>query len=313
MFLTKQRVFLSCFPANFYRFLPLSLRSSEGVLRAPMHQGIGKHIIMAEDKNEMSFLQHLETLRWHLVRSAAMVVVLGSVLFCYNDFVFGTVIFGPMHSDFLTYRLLCKLSHFAGLGDSLCLQNISFELINIELSGQFTTHIWVSIIGGLILSSPYILWELWRFVKPALLDKEKKYAGGVVYFATFLFITGILFSYYIIVPMTVNFLGNYQVTPLVKNTIAMSSYISTVTVLTLVMGLVFELPIIIYFLTKIGLLGPAFMRKYRKHAVIVILIVAAIITPTSDIPTLVIVSMPLYALYEASIFVSKYAENNSKS
>lgn len=268
---------------------------------------------MTEEKQEMSFLQHLEALRWHLVRAAAAVIIIASVLFCYNDFVFGTVIFGPMHSDFLTYRALCKISHLTGLGDALCLQNISFELINIELSGQFTTHIWVSIVGGLILASPYILWELWRFVKPALLDTEKRYAGGVVYFATFLFLAGILFSYYVIVPMTVNFLGNYQVTPLVKNSIAMSSYISTVTVLTFVMGIVFELPIVIYFLTKIGLLGPAFMRKYRKHAVIVILIIAAIITPTSDIPTLVIVAMPLYILYEASIFVSKYAENKSKS
>jgi len=214
-----------------------------------------------------------------------------------------------MHSDFLTYRALCKLSHLVGLGESLCMQTISFELINIQLSGQFTTHIWVSIVGGLILSSPYVLWEIWRFIKPALVDKEKKYTSGVVFFASLLFAIGILFSYYIVVPMTVNFLGNYQVSPLVKNTISMSSYISTVTVLTFVIGLVFELPIIIYFLTKIGLIGPAFMRKYRKHAVVVILIVAAIITPTSDIPTLVLVSMPLYVLYEASIFVSKFAQN----
>jgi sec-independent protein translocase protein TatC len=268
---------------------------------------------MSEEKNEMSFLQHLEALRWHLMRSAAAVSILATVLFFYNDFVFGTVIFGPMRSDFLTYRALCKFSNLAGLGDTLCMPPISFELINFDLSGQFTTHIWVSIIAGLIISSPYILWELWRFIKPALLEKERRYTSGVVFFASTLFIMGVLFSYYIIVPMSVNFLGNYQVSPLVRNTISMSSYISTVTILTFVIGVVFELPIVVYFLTKIGLLGPAFMRKYRKHAVVVILIVAAIITPTSDIPTLVIVSLPLYVLFEASIFVSKYAENKSKS
>ncbi len=261
-----------------------------------------------EKKSEMSFLQHLESLRWHLVRSAIVIMALASVFFAYNEFVFGTVIFGPMHPDFLTYRALCKLSHFAGLEDSLCMQSISFELINIDLSGQFTTHIWVSVIGGLIVGAPYVLWELWRFVSPALHEKERRYTTGVVLFASLLFVAGILFSYYIVVPLTINFLGSYQVTPIVKNTIAMSSYISTVTVLTFIMGVVFELPIIVYFLTKIGLLGPGFMRKNRKYATVIILIIAAVITPSSDIPTLLIVSAPLYVLYEVSIFVSMYAQ-----
>ena len=260
----------------------------------------------------MPFLQHLESLRWHLVRSSIAIMVLASVLFCNKDFVFSTIIFGPMHSDFLTYRALCRFSNLVGLGDTLCMQSISFELINIDLSGQFTTHIWTSVIGGLVLGSPYILWELWRFVQPALHEKERKHTAGVVLYASLLFITGILFSYYIIVPMTINFLGNYQVSALVKNTISIDSFISTVTVLTLIMGLVFELPIVIFFLTKIGVLGPAFMRKHRKYAIVIILIVAAVITPSSDIPTLLIVSTPLYALYEISIFVSKYAEKNKK-
>jgi sec-independent protein translocase protein TatC len=257
---------------------------------------------------DMTFLQHLEALRWHLVRSAAAVVVVGTVLFFNNEFVFSEVIFGPIHTDFLTYKVLCQLSYYFGLGDSLCMQNISFELVNIDLSGQFTNHIWISIVGGLVLSSPYLFWEIWRFIKPALMGNEKKYAGGVMYAATFLFLIGVLFSYYLIVPMTVNFLGNYHVSPLVKNTISMESYISTVTVLVLVMGIVFEMPILVYFLTKIGIMGATFMRAYRKHAVVVVLIVSAIITPTSDIPTLVIVAMPLYVLYELSIFVAAYAE-----
>lgn len=261
----------------------------------------------------MSFLQHLEALRWHLVRSAAAVMALAGVLFCYKDFVFDTVIFGPMHSDFLTYKALCKLSHITGLGDTLCMQSISFSLINIDLSGQFTSHIWVSLIGGMMVASPYVLWELWRFISPALHEKERKYTTGVVFFASILFIAGVLFSYYIIIPMTINFLGNYQVSPLVKNTISMDSYISTVTILTLIMGLVFELPIVIFFLTKIGILGPSFMRKHRRYAIVIILIIGAVITPTSDIPTLLIVSTPLYLLYEVSIFVSKYAEKKSKA
>jgi sec-independent protein translocase protein TatC len=269
---------------------------------------------MAEEKkSEMSFLQHLESLRWHLVRSAIVIVTLSSVVFYYKEFVFGTIIFGPMHSDFSTYQAMCKISYLLGLGDSLCMQNISFELVSIDLSGQFTTHIWVSIIGGLMAGSPYVLWELWRFVSPALHEKERKYTSGVVFFASVLFFAGVLFSYFVIVPMTINFLGNYQVSPMVKNTISIDSYISTVTVLTLIMGLVFELPIIIFFLTKIGILGPAFMRKNRKYAIVIILIVAAFITPSSDIPTLLIVSAPLYVLYEVSIFVSKYAEKKSES
>lgn len=268
---------------------------------------------MSEEKKELTFLQHLEALRWHLVRSAIVICTLATVLFFYNDIVFDKIIFGPMRNDFLTYRFLCKLSHLIGMGDSLCMPPISFELINLDLSGQFTTHIWISIIAGLILSSPYVLWELWRFVKPALLDKEKSYTSGVVFYASSLFIIGILFSYYIIVPMSVNFLGNYHVSYLVRNAISMDSYISTVTILTFIIGLVFELPIVIFFLTKIGLLGPKFMRKYRRHAVVVILILAAIITPTSDIPTLILVSLPLYLLYEASIFVSKYVEKKSPS
>lgn len=268
---------------------------------------------MTENKNpEMSFMEHLEALRWHLARSAAAICIAACVLFYYKEFVFSTIIFGPMHNDFLTYKALCKLSHLVGMGDMLCMQNISFELINIDLSGQFTTHIWTSFIGGFILGSPYFLWELWRFIKPALQEKERNYTQGVVFFASTLFLLGVLFSYYIIVPMTINFLGNYQVSSVVKNTISMDSYISTVTTLTLIMGLVFELPIIIFFLSKVGIVTPAFMRKYRKHAAVVILIVAAVITPSSDIPTLVLVSTPLYVLYEVSILVSVYVIRKNK-
>jgi sec-independent protein translocase protein TatC len=188
-----------------------------------------------------------------------------------------------------------------------------FNLISIELSAQFTTHMWVAFIAGLILASPYVLWETWLFIKPALYEKERRYARGIVFYTSGLFLTGVLFGYYVITPMSVNFLGSYQVSEEVKNTITLDSFISTVTTLSLLTGLVFELPIVIYFLTKIGLMSPKFMRTYRRHAIVVILIIAAIITPTSDATTMLLVAIPLYVLYELSIMVSaRVIKNKSK-
>jgi sec-independent protein translocase protein TatC len=255
--------------------------------------------------NEMSFLDHIEVLRWHLVRSAIVVVIMAVVLFCYNNIVFDVIIFGPKRPDFITYRVLCKLGHMFLHNDSMCIGVAHYELVNLELSGQFTTHIWISLVGGLILSVPYLVWEVWRFIKPALKLKEKTAARGFVLYASLLFVIGILFSYFVIVPMTVSFLGSYQMSTLVENRISMDSYISLVTTLTLAMGLVFELPILVYFLTKIGLLSPAFMSHYRKHAIVVILIVAAFITPSPDITSQLLVAFPLYLLYEVSILVAK--------
>jgi sec-independent protein translocase protein TatC len=260
------------------------------------------------EKKDMSFLDHIEVLRWHLVRSAIVVVILAVVLFCYNNIVFDMIIFGPKQPDFISYRVLCKLGHLLHVGDAMCIGQAHYELINLELAGQFTTHIWISLVGGIVLAVPYLVWELWRFIKPALKLKEKTAARGFVFYASFLFITGILFSYFVIVPMAVSFLGSYQMSTLVENRISMDSYISLVTTLTLAMGLVFELPIVVYFLTKIGLLGPTFMKKYRKHAIVVILIVAAFITPSPDITSQLLVAFPLFALYEVSIIVAKRAE-----
>jgi sec-independent protein translocase protein TatC len=165
---------------------------------------------------------------------------------------------------------------------------------------------WIAFIGGLIVGSPYVLWEVWRFIKPALKDREKKSSTGFIISASFLFVSGVLFAYYIIVPLMVNFLGNYKVSEMVENNFTMDSYISTVTTLSLATGLIFELPILVYFLTKFGIMSPQFMRKYRKHAVVVILIVAGVITPSPDITSQLLVAFPLYFLYEFSIFVSAY-------
>ena len=258
------------------------------------------------EKAEMSFLEHLEALRWHLMRAVIAVVTLAIILFFYREIVFDNFLFAPKHPDFWTYRMLCLLSDYLDMGDALCIRELPFELINTELSGQFTMHIWVSFVAGFILAAPYVLWEIWRFIKPALHEKERKYSKGVVFFSTLLFFAGVLFGYYVIVPLSINFLGTYQVSADVKNMIAMDSFVSTVTTITFASGIVFELPIIIYFLTQIGLMTPQFMRTYRKHAMVIILIVAAVITPSPDVTSQLLVAFPLYLLYELSIFVSMY-------
>ena len=258
------------------------------------------------EKAEMSFLDHLEALRWHLMRAVIAVLTLAIVLFFYREIVFDHFLFAPKHPDFWTYRMLCLLSDYLQMGDALCIKELPFELINTELSGQFTMHIWVSFVAGFILAAPYVLWEIWIFIKPALHEKERKYSKGVVFFSSLLFFSGVLFGYYVIVPLSINFLGSYQVSADVKNMIAMDSFVSTVTTITFASGIVFELPIVIYFLTQIGLMTPQFMRTYRKHAMVIILIVAAVITPSPDVTSQLLVAFPLYMLYELSIFVSMY-------
>lgn len=262
---------------------------------------------------EMTFLGHLEALRWHLFRSVIAILTIAVVLFFYKTFLFDVVLLAPKHPGFLTYRALCSLGQSLNLGDSLCITVIPFTLISTDISAQFTTHMWVSFVGGIVVGFPYVVWEVWRFVKPALSVKEVKYAKGIVFYTSFLFILGVLFGYYIICPMTVNFLGSYQVSEEVKNTINLSSFISIVTTMTLITGIIFELPIAVYFLSKIGILTPQFMRNYRRHSVVVILILAAVITPTSDVTTLLLVAIPLYVLYEISILVSAYVHRVPKN
>ncbi len=256
----------------------------------------------------MSFLEHLEALRWHLVRSVIVIAVLAVVCFIFPEILFDKIIFGPTDQHFLTYKALCRFSHWIGKGDELCITAFDFSLKNILISGQFITHMWISFLAGLILGFPYLLWELWRFVRPALHPNEKKAIRGFVFYASGLFFTGVLFSYFIVAPLTIMFLGNYRVSEKVENEITMDSYISTISNLTFATGLVFELPILIYFLTTIGLMTAAFMRKYRRHALVVILIVAAFITPSPDISSQIMVAIPLYGLYEISIFVAKFVE-----
>lgn len=263
-------------------------------------------LIMAEkksrDPNEMSFLDHLEELRWHLVRSGVAVFAFAIVAFIFKGFLFNEIIFGPKSPGFWTYRQICKLSQSFG-GDTFCFDEMPFNLINTEMAGQFSTHMWVSIVAGIVLAFPYIVWEMWRFIKPGLHANEKKNGGRVISFTALLFMMGVLFGYYLIAPLSVQFFGTYTVDESVMNSIRLSSYISMVTSTTLASGLLFELPILVYFFSSIGLVTPEWMRKYRRHSMVVVLVVSAIITPP-DILSQILVTVPIMILYEISIYIS---------
>jgi sec-independent protein translocase protein TatC len=251
---------------------------------------------------EMTFLQHLEELRWHIIRALAAVVVGAIVAFIFKNIIFDHIILAPNNPDFITNRLLCRLADLVNV-PVLCINQDPIELISIKMSGQFTTHINISLVAGLILAFPYVFWEFWSFFRPALYEKERKYARGAVTMASLLFVTGVLFGYFIITPLSINFLGSYRVSDIVTNQINVSSYIGSVTSVALSAGVTFELPIVVFFLARIGVLTPDFMRKYRRHAIVLVLIVAAVITPP-DIFSLILVSIPLLLLYEASIFIA---------
>lgn len=250
----------------------------------------------------MSFLGHLEQLRWHLVRSAIAVSVTSLIAFINKDILFDGIILGPKRPEFITYRYLCKIGQKLNL--DLCIKEIPFKLQSTELSQQFTLHMMAAFIAGFIIATPYILWETWRFIAPALSPKEKKYSAGFVFFSSLLFLTGVLFGYFIIAPLSINFLGTYSVSTQVQNIFTLDSFISIITFLTLAAGVVFELPMVVFFLSKMGIITPKFMRQYRKHATLVILLVAAVITPSPDVTSQMLVALPLYFLYEVSIWIS---------
>jgi len=254
----------------------------------------------------MTFLEHLEVLRGHLLRSIASVFVFAIVAFLLKNVIFDHVLLAPKDMNFFTNRMLCDFGHWVNT-DKLCINDIKFQLINIDMAGQFRIHITIALYGGLILAAPYIFWELYRFIMPALQEKERRYSRGMVFYTTVLFMLGILFGYFMIVPLTINFLGSYTVSGDILNQINLKSYISTITSLIFATGLIFELPILVYFLSKVGIVTPSFMRRYRKHAAIIILVVAGIITPP-DIFSQIMVTIPMYLLFEASIFVSARIE-----
>ncbi len=259
--------------------------------------------IAQEEGNQMSFLDHLEELRWHLMRSVIAVMVFAIAAFVFYDFIFNVLILAPKNPDFFTNRMFSLLSEYTGV-EALRINTKPFQVININMAGQFSTHISVSLVVGLIASFPYIFYEFWCFLKPALYANEKKHARGSIFYTTFLFALGVLFGYYVITPLSVHFLGSYSVSDQVMNQINLKSYISSITSIVLAAGVIFELPVLIFFLSKIGLVSPEFLKKYRKHSVVMILILSAIITPP-DIFSQVLVCLPLMVLYEIGIKISK--------
>ncbi|MGB1044169.1 MAG: twin-arginine translocase subunit TatC [Flavobacteriaceae bacterium] len=262
-------------------------------------------------EKEMSFLDHLEELRWHLIRSIIAILFIGIVAFIMKDFVFDTIIFGPKKMSFPTYRFFCNIGQFIGIESEFCADSLPFTIQNRTMAGQFSAHIWTSIWAGFILGFPYLLFELWRFISPGLYENERKYSKGFIFVASFLFFMGVLFGYYIVSPLSINFLGTYTVSQEVSNEIDISSFISTVRASVIACGIMFELPILIYFLTKIGLVTPEILRKYRKIAIVLVLLLSAVITPP-DVASQIIVAIPVVFLYQISIHISKIVLKKEK-
>lgn len=253
--------------------------------------------------DEMSFLDHLEDLRWHLIRACLAIVIAASVAFLAKGFIFDVLLFGPRNASFWTYDILCRISTYAGIDGGFCFDEMPFRIQSRTMGGQFSAHVWVAITAGFIIAFPYVIYEFWRFVAPAMKDNEKRNAKGFILISSLLFFIGVLFGYYVITPLSINFLGKYQVSDDVFNDFDLSSYISLVRASVLASGLIFELPIVMYFLTKVGVVTPDFLRKYRKYALVIVLILSAIITPP-DIVSQIVVAIPVLILYEVSIWIS---------
>lgn len=253
---------------------------------------------------EMTFWEHLDDLRAIIFRCVGVVVLAMAVIFPFKEVVFGQIILAPTSSDFILYQWLCQAAEqFAVAG--LCPEAFSVKLINIELSGQFFIHLRMSFWIGLTLLFPFIIYQLWTFIAPALNKRERKAAVPVFFSSSLLFYLGVVVSYFVLFPLTIRFLGTYQVSTMVENQISLESYISTLTILCLAMGLLFQMPVLVYFLSRAGLISRALLKNYRKHAIVIILIISAIITPTADPFTMLIMGLPLILLYQASIYICR--------
>ena len=259
-----------------------------------------------EEKAEMTFIDHLEELRQHIIRSVIAILVMAVIIFIYRDWVFDNIITGPINPDFISYRVLCDFSHWAHMGDALCMPPVKTNMQTTTFGGQFLSSISLALIGGILIAFPYIFWEFWRFIKPALKDKELSNTRFIIFWVSFFFFTGAAFGYFLLGPFTFNFLGSFTLGTkgVLETRPTLTDYIDNLTNLILGCGIAFELPVLAYILTKIGLITPIYLRKIRKYAVVVILLAAAIITPSPDWMSQLIVFTPLFTLYELSILVS---------
>ena len=255
-----------------------------------------------DEPGEMSFLDHLEELRWHLIRSLTAIFVFAIAAFVSKGIIFGEIILGPSKPSFWTYRMLCNLSEILN-SDALCISELPFIIQSRQMTGQFSMHITSSFVIGLICAFPYTFWEIWRFVKPGLYDKERKAATGATFYVSLLFFMGVFFGYFVVTPISINFLSNYQIDPSILNEFDIISYVSTVTTLVLACALLFQLPIVVYFATKAGLVSSSLLKTYRKHSIIVILMLSAVLTPPDPFSQ-VLIAIPLGLLYQLSILIA---------
>ena len=257
-----------------------------------------------EEQGNMPFLNHLEELRWRLVRAAIAILIVGTVIWFYQETIINVVFLSMAKKEFITFRIMCQ---FFGV----CITEIPIKFQSMTVSGQFSYALMMSFLGGIVVTFPYLFYQIWAFVKPGLKFKEKNLARGIVFYVSLLFFLGILFGYYIVAPLSIQFFGSYQMSNKIENIFTINSYMSTILSTVFYCGLFFLLPVVTYLLTKIGLFDSAFLRKYRKHAIVVILILAAIITPP-DVISQIIVSIPILILYEIGIVVSKRVEKQKK-
>jgi sec-independent protein translocase protein TatC len=264
-----------------------------------------------EEGKEMSFFDHLEELRWHLIRSMIAITICGIGVFSTGKWFFDRVIFWPKSDDFLTYRAICWFSDYVGLKGKGCFTPDPFDISALKLEEMFITHIKVSVIVGFIIAFPYVFWEIWRFISPGLKSTERRYTRGTVFTCSLLFLLGVAFGYFVISPFAVSFLSGYEISAQVKPDIQLSSFVTSMTMFTVPAGLVFELPVIVFFLSKVGLVTPEVMKAYRRHALLLVFLLAALITPP-DVVTQFLIGIPLYILYEISISISRRVVETEK-
>jgi sec-independent protein translocase protein TatC len=265
-------------------------------------------------EDEMSFIDHLEALRWHVVRSLLVIMASAVVFFIFIDWIFDNVIMGPTQNNFISYRVLCSLSHTLRMGDSLCMPPMELNLQVNSVSGTFMSSISIAFFGGIVVALPYVLWEVWRFVKPALKPNELQYTRGVIFWVSLFFFMGAAFGYFLLAPFTFNFLANYKIGSIgiLLYRPTLTDYLDSLIDITLGAGVAFELPMASWILSKMGLVTPSFLRTYRKYAYVVLLVLAAIITPSPDWGSQMIVVIPLVFLYELSIIISARVNKNQE-
>jgi sec-independent protein translocase protein TatC len=261
---------------------------------------------------EMSFIDHLEQLRWHIVRCVIAVLIGAVIIFIYSGNVVNSIILGPAHPDFITYGLLCRTGHFLHLGETLCIANVKVSFLSTQMTEQFMSTFTIAFVGGFIIAFPYIFWEFWKFVKPALNPKELKRTKGVIFWVSILFFLGVAFGYYVLTPFMVNFYFSYSLSPLIEIKPTFGDYLENLIYTTVGIGVLFQMPLLVMVLAKIGIITGTFLRKYRRHAIVIILIAAAIITPSTDPFSLMLVTIPLYLLFEASIVLASRVEKDRK-